>query len=193
MDNNECCYIAFDPKEEHMALIESINALSGEQDVGQQAPLQHAIAYLLQLKEELNEQELTRILKVASKTTLEVRPGISVPRSIKAWVRKSELETVEEIFRKAFNILRLQRPFFVRVLLTSFYLHLREENRKLGVSETPIPTSIENENDLEAGINNLLRFQVSVDVSDMMLRNASEDTIYIKEIFEIMRRRGERH
>lgn len=188
--NNDQCYLTFEPKEEQMNLIASINTLAGGQDVGYQAPIQQAIVYILKLNAEKNEEEVTRILKKASKTQVEVRPGIAVPRAIKVGVRKKELDTVENIFRQAFQIQRIQRPFFARVLLTAYFLYLKEENKKLGVSEEPVSMDIVEEK-ADQDNDALLRFRVSVEVADMLLRNAPEDKAYIHQILETVKKRGE--
>lgn len=86
--NNEQCYIAFEPKEVHMALIENINALFGGQDVGQQAAVQRAMAHVLKLNAELDEEKLAQILQAASKTKVAVRPGITVPKAVKVEVKR---------------------------------------------------------------------------------------------------------
>lgn len=187
--NNELCYLAFEPKEEQMTLIRGINTLTGGQDVGYQAPIQQAIVYILKLNAEKNEEEVTRILKKASKTQVAVRPGIAVPRAIKVGVRKTELDTVENIFRQAFQIQRIQRPFFARVLLTAYFLYLREENKSLGVPEGPVSMDIVEEKADQDDA--LLRFRVSVEVADMLLRNAPEDKAYIHQILETVKRRWE--
>lgn len=187
--NNEQCYIAFEPKEVHMALIENINALFGGQDVGQQAAVQRAMAHVLKLNAELDEEKLAQILQAASKTKVAVRPGITVPKAVKVEVKKEDLETVENIFRHAFQIFKLQRPFFARVLLTTYFLHLREENARLGVPEEPVSTDT-GEDNFAGGDDALFRFKVSVEMADMLLRNAPEDKIYIRQILEMAKKRG---
>lgn len=184
-------YISFDPTAVHISLIRAINEISGSQDRGQQAPLQLAIAFIVNL----DDDEAKEVLKRAAQERIQIRPDVGeLPKTVKIKVDETLCQKVEELFRSAFNgLIRIQRPYFVRVILTAYYCHLREEGLKLGVSEKPIPTSVENEKDVEEGINNLLRFKVSVDVADMMLHNVLEDDVYIKQIFEIMRRRGERH
>src|SRR5665647_2834312 len=47
----------------------------------------------------------------------------------------------------------------------------------------------DDENDVDEGIKNLFRFNISVAVADMLLHNMPEDSDYIEQIIHIMRKR----
>ena len=78
---------------------------------------------------------------------------------------------------------RIQRPYFVRVILNAYYLHLLEENKKLGVGgECKYKEKKED-------IDNLSRFYLSFKVSEMLLNNRPEDEMLIHEIENIIKKR----
>ena len=184
MEKKDEMIISWNPKPEHMFLIKRINDLSGYQYTGQEAPLQLALRYILSLDKNI----VGDVLRRAAKTVLVMEFQIeNIPKSIKVRVDKNICDKVDEIFRnpdphKGLGLSRIQRPYYVRVVLTAFYLQLYEENKSLGVDV------VEEESEKPG---NLFRFNLSVKVADMLLNNTPEDEIYICEIEKIMHRRNQ--
>lgn len=173
--------ISWDPKAEHIYLIQKINEISGYQYTGQEAPLQQALSYILSV----DESKAKNILKKAAMTKIEVDDEVpNVPKSIKVRVDKNVCDEVDQLFRKISEppLKRIQRPYFVKVLLIAFYLHLIEESRSLGVREL---------NEVEEECNdNLSRFNLAVKITEMLFNNLPEDELFIKELFKSMERRN---
>lgn len=169
--------ISWDPKDEHMYLIQKVNEISGYQYTGQEAPLQQALPYILSV----DKSKVGDVLKKAAMTRIKVDSDVgNIPKSIKIRVDKRMCDDVDQLFKNTFGGLkRIQRPYFVKVVLTAFYLHLVEENANLGVKE--LSRNVESENtDF---------FALAVTISEMLLQNNVQDNQYIKEIVGIMSKR----
>ena len=173
--------ISWDPRAEHIYLIQKINEISGYQYTGQEAPLQQALSYILSV----DESKARNILKKAAMTKIEVDNEVAnVPKSIKVRVDKDVCDEVDQLFRKISQppLKRIQRPYFVQVVLSAFYLHLIEESKNLGVREL-------NEVEEEC-FSNLSRFNLAVKISEMLFKNLPEDEMFIKELYKTMERRN---
>ncbi|MCR5669726.1 MAG: hypothetical protein K6G10_01860 [Butyrivibrio sp.] len=173
--------ISYDPKKEHISLMKMINERVGNPMSSQEAPLQQALSYI----HNLSDKNAISALKKASLTKIPINEDIQfVPKTIKSRVDKSICDDVDEVFSQISNppLTRIQRPFFVKVILTAFYTHLIEMDQD--AQKKGMELIEENEQ-----IDNLLRFNISVKVADMLLKNNTEDTLYINEIIDTMTRR----
>ena len=89
MEKSEEKIISWDPKKEHVYLIQKINEISGYQYTGQEAPLQQAIPYILSVDRNI----VGDVLKRAAKTKIIIDTDVgAIPKSIKVRVDKKMFE-----------------------------------------------------------------------------------------------------
>lgn len=205
-------YISFAPTKEHYSLILEVNDLFGGQDkdIGQQAVLQQSISHFIKISEE-KPDKIGGILRRAAWTKVQIRQDIDevIPKSLKFRVDKDAYKKAEDLFMKALGLVRIRKPYFMRVILTNYYLmmqeeKLQEEKREFSAvsgsqsavasfepvkengqcNTTEMVCDIQGQGKDET-LEKLQRLKEYGIVADMLLRSAPEDEIYIQKIVDI--------
>lgn len=176
-------FLAVRPTQEMYALYAKIAELEGipEEKIG---ITERALRYV----NEIPEQELEDRLREASTQKIRLpQQQLTVPTSFKVKQDKALVDKAKEKFIRAFKIRRLQQPFFFRVILRAYCLSLLEkDNAKLPACTTKSAVKPLEENDVETRH----LFELSVQISKMLLENRPGDYRTIEEIEKIMRRRN---
>ena len=168
-----------------------IAQLEGEQKMDRKAMSYRFLPYVNGLAEEQDENgesELARVLKLAAITKIPKDVVVNtLPSSLNIKVDATLIRNVEEKFRKVFGITVLQKPYLFRVSAIAYANYLQHKNQGLLASTEQV--TYENG---EEGLANLMRFKLSVEISDLLLHNHPEDQVIIERLFEIMKGRSGR-
>lgn len=177
---NEYIYIPARPNEALFSLYEKVTELEPELEQGmdKNAITERALKYM----DALSETEFEEAVKRAKKKPIECRKQ-DLPTSFKVKEQKALVDRMVQKFKDSLNITKLQWLFFLKVVLNAYYIHLLEERYESR------PALDSDDEEREEAVGNLLRFYLSVKISDMLLHNMPEDEVYIREITEIMNRR----
>ncbi len=163
-----------------------IAQLEGEPKMDRKAMSHRFFSYVDSLAEEQDEggeSELARVLKLAAITKIPEDVVVNtLPASMNIKVNTTLLNNVAEKFRKVFGITVLQRPYLFRVSAIAYANYLQHKNQELLASTEQV--TYENG---EEGLANLMRFKLSVEISDLLLHNHPEDQVIIERLFEIMK------
>lgn len=177
---NEYIYIPARPNEALFSLYEKVTELEPELEQGmdKNAITERALKYM----DALSETEFEEAVKRAKKRPIECIKQ-DLPTSFKVKEQKALVDRMVQKFKDCLNITKLQWLFFLKVVLNAYYIHLLEERYESR------PALDSDDEEREKAVGNLLRFYLSVKISDMLLHNMPEDEVYIREITEIMNRR----
>ncbi len=169
----------YDPSPVHMTLYSKIHELTGAVHRSLEDTTQKALSYL----SALSDAECVDALKRASLAKIEIDSDLTVPKTIKVHVRTEDCAKVDSCFRAMAQpvLRRIQRPFYMRLILMGYYQYLLSERSRLEVQDLTLTE--------KEGVDNLERFSVSVAVSEMLLKNSPQDHLFIQEVIQTMARR----
>ena len=137
--------LSYDSTPETDALNSEILRLEGSPDAVQEMPLQRALSYLIELTERLDDEQIKAELEKAAKMHIVSPPEKYRRRSIKAKLPDEYMSKADELFKKSWGLTRVKRPYFVRVVLSVYYLHLLNTSKSSGVTEIRLESGRENQ------------------------------------------------
>lgn len=165
--------LSYDSTPETDALNSEILRLEGAQDGVQEMPLQISLSYMLELKAQMPSDKLKAVLEKAAKTHIVPPTDNYRRRSVKAKLPDEQVSEADEIFRSCFNLSRVKRAYFVRVVLTVYYLDAVEKAKNSGLTEISLNTA------------NSSRTDRLMQAARLILNDNPEDRELIDRILEI--------